>query len=193
MPSLRRSKDYIHIEVNKDVKPGDNQARFSGFEYLDKDQRYIQVEADIKAITKQLKSLFAESDISKDMISVMSNIFFLLEELRPENIQNSLTFQTFGALIEAGTDETLTSLYEGRSKVSCDKESCNNDQITKDPKTEGNSSPGTTKELVTILFDYKSGRDFIPALSDKGSTTMFSRMEKQVNGIKIILAKSRSN
>eukprot|EP00105_Crassostrea_gigas_P020613 XP_011439441.1 PREDICTED: uncharacterized protein LOC105336705 [Crassostrea gigas] len=169
MPFLRRSKDYIHIEVNKEVKPGHNQAQFSGFEYLDKDQRYIQVEADIKAITKQLKSLFAESDISKDMISVVSNIFFLLEELRPENIKNSLTFQTFGALIEAGTDETLTSLYDGRSKGSCDKESCNNDQITENPKAEGNSSPGTTKELVTILFDYKSCRDLIPAFPIKGA------------------------
>lgn len=168
LPSLTRSDDFIHIKVNKEVKPGHNQAHFTGFEYLGKEQGYIQVEADIKAITKQFRCLLDVSDISRDMISVMRNIFFLLEELRPENIQNSLTFQTFGALIEAGTDETLTWLYDGRSKGSCDKESCNNDQIPEDPKAEGNSSPGTTKELVTILFDFKSGRDFIPAFPIKG-------------------------
>lgn len=169
LPSLTRSDDYIHIKVNREVKPGHNQAHFSGFEYLGKEQEYIQVEADIKAITKQFRGLLVVSDISRDMVSVMSNIFFLLEELRPENIRNSLTFQTFGALIEAGTDETLASLYGGRSEGSCDKESCKIDQITDDPKTEGNSPPGKTKELVTILFDYKSGRDFIPAFPMKGT------------------------
>lgn len=163
MPSLILSEKYVHIKVNKEVKPGHNQMHFAGFENLDVKYRYLQVEADIKAITKQLKHLLAKSTISDDMISLMSNIFSILEELRPEDIESSLTFQTFGALIKAGTDETLTLSHSENPEESCEKDICHMDGTSEDPLKDREGFPENAPELITILFDYKSGRDFIPA------------------------------
>lgn len=167
MPSLIRSYKGVDVKVNKEVKPGYNQVHFSGFEYEDGELGYVQVQADIQAIKEQFRHLLARSDISEDMISVLSNSLSLIEELRPEDISNSLTFQTFGALIEAASGETLSSLYGASQKEDfCDGDTCNPDKMKTDDE-QGNLDT-KLKEYITIHYDYKSGRDFIPAFPIKG-------------------------
>ncbi|XP_061172202.1 uncharacterized protein LOC133181662 [Saccostrea echinata] len=163
LPSLTKSHDSIHIKVNKQVKPGYNQMHYAGFEYRDAQLDYIQVEADIEAITRQFRKLLANSDISVDMISVLSNTLSLIEELRPEDITNSLTFQTFGALIKAASGETISSLYKGRPNPIKEKDT---GQTRKDRQISSES-----QKYLAIRYEYKSGRDFIPAFPITGKLT----------------------
>ncbi|XP_062591019.1 uncharacterized protein LOC134252534 [Saccostrea cucullata] len=161
LPSLTHSYDSIHIKVNKQVKPGYNQMHYAGFEYRDAHLDYIQVKADIEAITRQFRNLLASSDISEDMLSVLSNTLSLIEELRPEDITNSLTFQTFGALIKAASGETISSLHKGKPNTMKERD-------TNETRKDNKQSPPESQNYLAIQYEYKSGRDFIPAFPIAG-------------------------